>query len=260
MRWISGLSLLRALAPRPRCGAAARRAIPSRSCPPFPRPRLCRCGSPAVGAGLALSAAGHRPAQALASLPPSVASVPPAVGRCRPLSLPHPRPALRPGQARPALPGPAALRPPEQDPAVAARPGRPCPALRRLRPASPPRSAAVCLASCALLSVPGTPRRWPVPRTRARPSLSRPRSRRRPGEGPPSPWQPAPGVACHGYEYAPQGHASHAPAPRRACHGCTAGRLPHAGGASRVQAVFFRSDLGVRTGKKLLLFLLGGFL
>ena len=103
MRRISGLPILRALALRPRCGAAARRAIPSRSCPPFPRPRLCRCGSPAVGAGLALSAAGHRPAQALAAaalcrqrsalcwaLPPAVAP-------------PHPPPAPAwAGQARAA--------------------------------------------------------------------------------------------------------------------------------------------------------------
>ena len=114
MRRISGLPILRALAPRPRCGAAARRAIPSRSCPPFPRPRLCRCGSPAVGAGLALSAAGHRPAQALASLPPSVAAPPPAraparagqarAARARRSSPPRARPSGS-RSTRPALSG-----------------------------------------------------------------------------------------------------------------------------------------------------------
>ena len=151
-------------------GGSAARSIPSRSSPPGPRPRLCRCGSPAVGAVLALSVrvgqARPWPAAALCrqrsalcwALPPSVAALTPA----------------------PRGPGPGPVRslsaPPDQGPAVAARPGRPCPALRRLRPASPPRSAAVCLASCALLSVPGTPRRWPGPSTGARPSLSRLRS------------------------------------------------------------------------------------
>ena len=85
--------------------AAARCCLTADLGPPWPRapraaghrfggvqhpspPPLCRCGSGAVGTGPPLSAAGQRPAKALALLPPSVGGIPPSVARCRPLLLP----------------------------------------------------------------------------------------------------------------------------------------------------------------------------
>ena len=81
--------LPQALAPRPRSGSAAPRVIPSPPCPSgLP---LCRYGSSSVRGALRSVGAGHRPGQALASLPPSVAVRP---ARSRPSGSRSPRPPL----------------------------------------------------------------------------------------------------------------------------------------------------------------------
>ena len=215
MRRISGLLPKRALAPRPRCGAAAPRASPFLLLPPGP-------GS--VGAGRARSVRFDqlRPWP----LPPSVAALPP----------PHP----------------------DQSPAVAARPGRPCPALRRLRPASPPRSAAVCGASCALLSVTGTPRRWARPEHRRHAQCVPAAKPDGPVEDTPSSQQLAPGKAWHGCDCPPQGSASHAPTPREACHGCKTVGLRKREALRASRPFFSRLHTWVKAGKKTSFFLLKG--
>ena len=157
------------------------------------------------------------------------------------------------GQARPRLTGLVTPHPPHpaQNSAVAARPGRPCPILRRLRPAGPPRSAAVCWrrAPCSPLRAHHAdgPHRAPAPG---------PACHGREVGGPmkthPRPQQLAPGKPCHGCEYAPQGNASHTH-PRHAEHVTAARRsAPKGGSPSGVHCVFFRSDPGARIGKKLL--------
>ena len=124
-----------------------------------------------------------------------------------------PTPAPRSGQARPELAGPVARRP-DQGPAVAPYAGRPCPILRKLRPARSPRAAAVCMASCALLSVAGTPRRGARPehpRHAQRVPAAQPGG---PVEAIPASQQLAPGKACHGCDdprkAAPPRHPRHA--------------------------------------------------
>ena len=116
---LSGLPPRR-LAPRPHSGSAARRVALLSPSSRFRHPRpLCRYGSPAVG------------------------TVPPLSVRVSGQLRPWPRFRRLSGAFRPLLGASALCRVPRERPVVAGCPGRPCPILRRLRPASPPRAPAV---------------------------------------------------------------------------------------------------------------------
>ena len=152
--------LPQALAPRPRSGSAAPRVIPSPPCPSgLP---LCRYGSSSVRGALRSVGAGHRPGQALASLPPSV--------------------ALRPARIRPS--GSRSTKPPLSDPpqAAAGQVAQGGGSLSRRAPCSPSRAHhGDGLAEHPRQAKPVTAARIDSGRLKAAP-----------------PWQPAPRRACHG--------------------------------------------------------------
>ena len=217
MRRISGLLPKRALAPRPRCGAAAPRASPFLLLPPGPG---------AVGAGRALSVRVDQPRPW--PLPPSGGGVPPSVARCRPLSLPRQAQRWPLDQAGRVRSSAGCGRP--------ARPGRwrlvwrraPC-SLFRAHHADGPDPSTRARPSVSWLRGSGGPVEASCPpATRARETLSRvrlPPARQR------LLWQPA---------------------PSRACHGSRGQSASTCGSPSGVHCVFFRSDPGARIGKKLL--------
>ena len=164
-------------------GARPARAPPWLPCAPS---RPARSALPSFRPGLRLPA---RPHGRVSSPAPASCT------RCGPPLLPSPTPALsvrvplcRCGSAASQGPGlasalcrghsalccplPPSVAAPASDQRWPSCPGRPCPILRRLRAARPPRASAV-VRRRAPSRCPGTSRRWARPRTRARLRLSR---------------------------------------------------------------------------------------